>query len=152
MIVFLPTDRQALTEFERTVTSSSLATWLHDFKYEDRPIDLLLPRFQTDLEFGLIDTLRAMGLELPFSQHADFSGITSVGILRISLIRHHATVAVDEKGASATAGTLSAMDLTSATIPPPVPIIFRADHPFVFLIRDNRSGSILFLGRLSDPS
>jgi len=91
-----------------------------------------------------------MGMEDAFSGAADFSGMTGRRDLFISAVVHKAFVAVDEKGTEAAAATGVTMKLTSLA-PPTQPVVFRADHPFVFLIRDQVSGAILFMGRLADP-
>jgi serpin B len=91
-----------------------------------------------------------MGMADAFSGGADFSGMTGRRDLYISAVVHKAFVAVDEKGTEAAAATGTVMSLTSV-IRPTQPVVFRADHPFVFLIRDKVSGGILFVGRLADP-
>jgi serpin B len=80
---------------------------------------------------------------------ADFSGITGNRELAISAVVHKAFVEVDEKGTEAAAATGVVFSRAAVVAQPPV--IFRADHPFFFLIRDTRSGSILFMGRLVRP-
>jgi len=84
-----------------------------------------------------------------FGTDADFSGMNGKKDLFISAVVHKAFVAVDEEGTEAAAATAVVVKLTALREPPP---IFRADHPFVFLIRDKRSGAVLFLGRLTDPT
>jgi len=85
-----------------------------------------------------------------FTEGADFSGITSDTDLMISVVVHKAFVDVNEQGTEAAAATGVGIVATSAA-PAPTPV-FRADHPFLFLIRDMQSGSILFMGRLADPT
>jgi serpin B len=89
-----------------------------------------------------------MGMVLPFGVAADFSGMDGRKDLFISLIFHKAFVDVNEEGTEAAAATAVIMTEGSE---PPAPPVFRADHPFVFLIRDKDSGNILFLGRLTNP-
>jgi serpin B len=89
-----------------------------------------------------------MGMPEAFSPMADFSGMTGSRDLFISAVVHKAFVNVDEDGTEAAAATGVTMKLTS--IGPPL-TVFRADHPFIFLIRDNLTGSILFLGRFENP-
>jgi hypothetical protein len=89
-----------------------------------------------------------------FSNSADFSGITnpSVAMLKISAVVHKATISVDETGTVATAATgIGFVELSVVSIPPP-PIVFDADHPFLFMIRDDQSGSVLFMGQEMDPT
>jgi serpin B len=84
---------------------------------------------------------------------ADFSAITGDKSLSISAAIHKAYIDVDEDGTEAAAATAVILrSLAMRQGPPPPPIVFRADHPFIFLIRDNSSGAILFLGRLTDPT
>ena len=89
-----------------------------------------------------------MGMPDAFSSKADFSGMTGTRDLFISAVVHKAYVDVNEKGTEAAAATGVGMRLTSVAPPPPV---FRANHPFIFLIRDNLTDSILFMGRLVNP-
>ena len=95
--------------------------------------------------------VEAMGMKRAFSQAADFSGISTVEDLFISAVLHKAYVDVNEEGTEAAAATGVVMRAMSARLPQPVPV-FRADHPFLFLIRDTQTGSVLFLGRLTNPS
>jgi serpin B len=102
-------------------------------------------------EFSLASVLASMGMTDAFNPRAaDFSGITGSRDLFISAVLHKAFVEVNEEGTEAAAATGVAMKLTS--IGPQRTPVFRADHPFLFLIRDNHLGSILFLGRVMDPS
>jgi serpin B len=89
-----------------------------------------------------------MGMPDAFSGKADFSGMTGNRDLFISAVVHKAYIDVNEEGTEAAAATGVTMKLTGIGTPPPV---FRADHPFIFLIRDNQTGSILFLGRVANP-
>jgi serine protease inhibitor len=101
-------------------------------------------------QFQLKNVLQSMGMVLPFSDQADFSGISSEEDVSISAVIHKAFVDVNEEGTEAAAATAVVIAPTSAPVPQE-PVIFRADHPFVFLIRDNRTGSLLFMGRVANP-
>ena len=94
-------------------------------------------------------TLASMGMPLAFSNGADFSGMTGKRDLFIDDVIHEAFVSVDEAGTEAAAATAVVMKLTSAPIGPPVE--FTVDHPFIFLIRDIETGTILFVGRVMNP-
>ena len=108
------------------------------------------PKFKMTREFSLADVLRRMGMKLAFvPNRADFSGMNGGTNLFISAVVHKAFVEVNEQGTEAAAAT--GVVITATSLPPPKPV-FRADHPFVFLIRDVQSGSILFLGRVSNPA
>jgi serpin B len=91
-----------------------------------------------------------MGMQQAFTDVADFSGMTGKKDLLISKVIHKAFVAVDEKGTEAAAATGVVMAPSAGPVREE-PAVFRADHPFIFLIRDKKSGSILFMGRLANP-
>ena len=93
-----------------------------------------------------------MGMSDAFGPKADFSGMDGTKLLYISGVFHKAWVEVNEEGTEAAEATVVGMAPRAVMRPPAPPPVFRADHPFVFLIRDTRSGSLLFLGRLAQPS
>jgi serpin B len=100
-------------------------------------------------EFSLASVLKSMGItDAFFPQRADFSGMNGRKDLHISAVVHKAYVDVNEEGTEAAAATGVMIGVTSVQ---PLPPVFKADHPFLFLIRDNTSGSILFLGRFAGP-
>jgi serpin B len=103
-----------------------------------------------DAQFELAQTLASMGMPDAFTEQADFSGMDGARDLFISHVIHKAFVAIDERGTEAAAATAVLMELTAAPVPTE-PVEFKADHPFIFLIRDKQPGSILFLGRILDP-
>ena len=150
MVVFLPRKVEGLAEFEKSLTPEDLDSWLGNLK--PREVQVYLPKFRVEAAFTLNKALTARGMPLAFSDQADFSGMTGGKDLFISLVIHKAFVDVDEKGTEAAAATAVIMAPTAA--PPQEkepPAVFRADHPFLFLIRDERSGSILFIGRVTNP-
>ena len=153
MIAFLPNDVNGLPALEQSLTASNMKQWLVELRPVPKVI-LTIPKFKLTRQFELQQTLGAMGMPAAFDRHAaDFSGMTGNRELSISAVIHKAFIDVDETGTEAAAATAvvmsRAMARPSNPAPPPV---FRADHPFVFLIRDNRSGSILFMGRVTDPT
>jgi len=147
MVVLLPKKLDGVSELEGGLTSETIAGWLA--KLRKREVQVYLPRFKVTSEFELAQVLGSMGMPDAFCAKADFSGMTGNKDLFISAVVHKAYVDVNEEGTEAAAATGVAMKLTSIAPPPPV---FKADHPFVFLIRDNRMGSILFLGRTANPA
>lgn len=147
MIILLPRKFDALDEFEKTLTLDNLTQWLANI--HKREVVVFMPKFKMTSQFSLSSVLESMGMKDAFSPEADFSGINGKRDLSISAVIHKAYVEVNEEGTEAAAATVVAMRLTSigpASIP-----VFRADHPFLFLIRDNVSGSILFIGRVTNP-
>ncbi|MGA3264763.1 MAG: serpin family protein [Terracidiphilus sp.] len=152
MIVFLPNDISGLPALEQSLTASNMQQWLSQLQSVPKVI-LTLPRFKMTRQFELNDTLGAMGMPQAFGTQADFSGITGSRDLFISAVIHKAYVDVNEQGTEAAAATAVVMEGMAMREPNrPPPIVFRADHPFIFLIRDNRSGGILFMGRVIDPT
>jgi serpin B len=149
MVVLLPKKANGLAALEAKLTASNLHAWLGKLRKQE--VVVALPRFKMTRSFGLKPTLEALGMRRAFIPGgADFSGMAgSVGRkLFIQAVVHKAFVDVNEEGTEAAAATGVAVGDKSEPPPPPV---FRADHPFVFLIRDNRSGSVLFTGRLTNP-
>ena len=112
-----------------------------------------MPRFRVEGQFALAPTLRSMGMRETFDPHrADFSGITRSERVFLSEVIHKTYIDVDEKGTEAAAATAVVMAAGCAPGEPEEPVVFRADHPFTFMIRDERTSSILFMGRLANPS
>src|SRR5205085_6633100 len=112
-----------------------------------REVNVSLPKFRAEASFSLRDTLSAMGMATAFTTAADFSGIDGRRDLTISQVVHKAFIDVSEEGTEAAAATGVGVSLTAFT----PPVAFRADHPFLFLIRDTTTGTILFAGRYEKP-
>ena len=144
MVILLPTAADGLAALERALTASRLAEWLP--KRKPSTVNISLPRFKIATPVNLTKTLAEMGMPLAFSGGADFSGMTGKRDLFIGNVVHKAFVEVNEEGTEAAAAT--AVLMKRAAMPPS----FTADHPFLFLIRDKRSGSILFMGRVLNPA
>lgn len=126
-----------------------LSSWLEKIQW--REVELYLPRFRVESAFPLNAALESLGIEAAFSpEHADFTGMTSAEKLFLSYAIHKAFVDVNEEGTEATAATGVVAGITSAAPPDEIPV-FRADHPFLFLIRDQQTGAILMLGHLLNP-
>ncbi len=149
MMVFLPRKVDGLSEFERSLTVDNLARWTA--KLSPRKLAVELPRFKVTGAFLLNDVLSRMGMPLPFDQtQADFSAMddSREGLYLFAVV-HKAFVDVNEEGTEAAASTAAVMNLRGISTEKPT--VFRADHPFVFLIRDFSTNSLLFLGRLTNP-
>lgn len=146
MAVLLPDNRDGLAKLEEFLSADKLDGWIKTMR--EREVSVFLPRFKLTSYFGLKRTLDALGMTLPFTLKADFSGMDGRKHLFISAVVHKATVEVDEHGTEAAAAT--GVVVTLKAIAPP-PAIFRADHPFLFLIRDAHTGAVLFLGRMASP-
>jgi len=150
MLVLLPTRVDGLGDLEAGLTAENLTAWTANLK--SHKVAVFLPKFKSTSEFRLAGTLAALGMSDAFSGRADFSGMDGRKDLFISDVIHKAFVEVNEEGTEAAAATAMVMVGSAApSNPRPIPV-FRADHPFLFLIRDNRNGSVLFLGRVTDPT
>jgi serpin B len=150
MLVLLPKQTDGLPALEKQITPAAVKTRIEKLEYADKVI-LTLPRFTMTQQFELNGALSAMGMPLAFSGSADFSGMTGKPDFTISAAIHKAFIDVNEQGTEAAAATAVMMTATAMPMQEPPPIVFRADHPFLFLIRDLRTGEILFMGRLQDP-
>jgi serpin B len=147
MLVMLPGKGSSLAKMEKLLTPENLRQWrssMHEGK-----VTVALPRFKTTTRFVLNDQLVAMGMKDAFDEKkADFSGMTGRPNLYISKAIHKAFVDVNEEGTEAAAATAIVINTKNGQRT----IVFSADHPFLFMIFDKESESILFLGRLMNPA
>ncbi len=146
MVILLPKDPD-LIRLEQALSTDTLAEWLS--RLHPREVEVYLPRFSFTWQGELKPVLIALGLTDGFSMTADFSGMTGGKDLFLTNVLHKAFVKVDEEGTEAAAATGAVMKLTSM---PAEPLLFRADKPFVFLIQDKTTGTVLFVGRVVDPT
>lgn len=146
MLVLLPKEIGGLEKLEESLTLKTLDRWSANLR--NREVIVYLPKFEMMFPFRVDDTLKSMGMIDAFDLNkADFSGMADSKELFIRAVLHKAFVAVDEQGTEAAAATAVVIQKRAMTSPP----VFRADHPFMFLIRENSTGSILFLGRMVNP-
>jgi serpin B len=151
MLVVLPREKDGLPALERQWAGGTAYRQVTDgLRHEERVV-VWLPRFRLETEFRLKPVLCGLHAELAFSDEADFGGIAEEP-LKISEVVHKAFVEVNEEGTEAAAATAVGMVLCVGVAgPPPRPVVFRADHPFLFFIRDRRTNAVLFSGRVLDP-
>ena len=145
--VLLPKPGSSLRDLEGRLTEDHLAGWLAELS--DRNVEVLIPKFRVESQFSLREMLSRMGMGRAFTGSADFSGIDGRRDLALSNVLHKALVDVSEEGTEAAAATGSAVALVRMVVPEHT--VFRADHPYVLLIRDAQSGLVLFAGRLTNP-
>ncbi len=147
MVVFLPKADSSLASFESGLDAERLESDLA--RLREREVEVYLPKFKmTCGTLALGKTLIAMGMKNAFDPDvADFSGMDGTRRLFIGAVLHKAFVEVNEEGTEAAAATAVIMVRSAAQMNP----VFRADRPFLFLIRENQTGSILFMGRMMDP-
>ncbi|VGO22868.1 serpin family protein [Pontiella sulfatireligans] len=142
MLLLLPTSSDGLPALEKDLTLELV----NSLQFNKQEIMVFLPKFKLESEFSLASTLAAMGMPLAFSKGADLSGMDGSKNLFIGAVVHKAFVEVNEEGTEAAAATAVGIRTTS------MPLMFEANRPFLFLIRENSTGAILFIGRVTDPS
>lgn len=150
MLVLLPDQKQGLRQVAEVLKKRGLSPW--DNKLAMREVSVFLPKFTFTSERSCVDTMRALGIADPFdAARADLSGMAGKpGDLVVSALIHKAFIEVGEEGTEAAATSVGVIAMTSF-MPQEPPVIFRADHPFVFLIRERQTGCILFMGAVARP-
>lgn len=149
LLVVLPV-RQRLGVLQHRLDGSSLGRIARGLSA--RPVILSLPRFHLNTDTELIGALKKLGMRIAFSEAADFSRITTAVPLKIAFVKHVADFTVDEAGTVAAAATAVGVVPVSASPPPRDPVTFNANRPFLFFLRDERTGAVLFAGRLTNPA
>lgn len=150
MLVLLPKG-DSLAPVEASLDSNTLTNLRGSVT--SRQVMVYFPKFKVETKYEQLGrTLAAMGMPTAFAANADFSRMDGTRDLLISDVIHQAYVDVNEEGTEAAAATAVVMKLAAAPVDPePVPV-FRADHPFIFLIQDDETGAILFMGKIADPT
>ena len=152
MYVFLPDKRTTLDQFERDLTVENWENWIKSFRMA--PGEVMLPRFKIEYEVDLNDVLKALGMAEAFDpRRANFSGIAQLSQaerIYISKVKHKTFAEVNEEGTVAAAVTAVEMQATSVQ-PPQENFIMKVDRPFFVAIRDNLTGTVLFMGSIVDP-
>ncbi len=161
MVLLVPRDPNGLASLEKLLTSSNLRTWLG--RLQSRPVNAFVPRFKLETDYQMKPVLEKLGMVRAFVDPREPNGAQFDGMsesqdpnnkLYISKVLHKAFVEVNEKGTEAAAATAVIMAAPRSAAPSARPFVptVRADRPFVFLIRDRKTETILFLGRVSNPS
>jgi len=145
MVILLPASGN-FEAFEEGLEAQQISDIISDLQLAQ--VTLTMPKFEFDSEFSLKDTLAEMGMPAAFSEAADFSGMTGTRDLCISAVLHKAFVSVDEAGTEAAAATAV---IVGETAVPGQSVEVTVNRPFIFLIRDIETGSILFVGRVLNP-
>ncbi|MFH1786053.1 MAG: serpin family protein [archaeon] len=147
MLVLLPKDGD-ISALENSLSLEKLSEWRAKLQAED--VDVYLPKFTFETKYDLTNSLISMGMPTAFSPaKADFSGMDGTRNLYIGIVLHQAYIDVNEEGTEVAAATGVAMKFTGFPMPPK---IFRADHPFLFIIQETETGNIIFIGKVADPT
>ena len=146
MLILLPLDDD-IEALENSFTIEKLTEWKKSLR--KRRVNIYIPKFKFETKYFMIYTLSNLGMPTAFTNSADFSGMTGTKDLKIDKVIHQAFIEVNEEGTEAAAATGVVMGIKTS-LRPPTPI-FKADHPFIFIIQHNETGNILFMGRVSNP-
>ena len=139
-----------LEHLEDALTVAELENRLSELS--PKRLNVYLPRFSITSNLSLGEALQGLGMSLPFQPDADFSGITAADQLNIGKVLQDARIDFDEGGTEATVVTVVTMvGRGISQKPAPPAVLFKADRPFMFLVRENSTGSILFMGRVTQP-
>jgi serine protease inhibitor len=149
LYIFLPTQASNLSTFHKTLTEQNWEQWMPQFR--PRPGTIELPRFKLEYQVNLNQTLMALGMQSAFGGRANFANLSRVAT-QISKVEHKTFVEVNEEGTEAAAATAVVMARGNA-VPkePPTPFQMVVDRPFFCAIRDNQTGTILFMGSIVEP-
>ena len=145
MLILLPFDDD-IEALENSFTIEKLTEWKKSLR--KRRVKIYIPKFKFETKYFMKNTLSDLGMPTAFTNSADFSGMTGTKDLKIDKVIHQAFIEVNEEGTEAAAAT--GVTMMKHSKPPPTPI-FKADHPFIFIIQHNETGNILFMGRVSNP-
>lgn len=154
MLILLPKEDD-LKAIEESLNSENLSKWKNLLKNEE--VNVYLPKFKFETKYFMAQDLISLGMPtaftpgIDFGGKADFSGMTGNKQLNIDAVIHQAFVDVNEEGTEAAAATAVLMVAKGISMPKPIKM-FKADHPFIFIIQDRETGNILFVGRVSDPT
>ncbi len=152
MYVFLPAKGKKLSDLAGGLTGKQLTGWMDAAAKMTWEVIVTLPKWKTESSVSLGETLQAMGMKRAFSaEMAEFGGI-SPRPLFVSAVLHKTFVEVDEEGTEAAAVTVAMMAMSAMPAPKPEPKVFRADRPFLYAIRHEKTGQVLFIGKLTDPT
>lgn len=147
MLILLPKDRDGMDSLEQSLDTQKINSILG--MLEHQPLTVKIPKFEFETEYSLVGLLRNLGINDAFDKNtANFEGVTNEQVY-IDQAKQKAFVSVDEEGTEAAAITALVMRPTSG--PPTPQHEFIADHPFVFIIQEQDTGEILFIGRVSNP-
>jgi serpin B len=146
MTIFLPYSSKPVNSLIEELTVENLDSWIAGLSKTEGTI--FLPKFKLEYEIKLNDVLTALGMGIAFSEAADFTGINRYGGLFISKVKHKTFVEVDEEGTEAAAVTV--VEIRESAVQPST-FMMKVNRPFIFIIRENHSGTILFSGKIVEP-
>ncbi|MBC8401982.1 MAG: serpin family protein [Candidatus Marinimicrobia bacterium] len=149
MTVFLPKPDKNLTEFVAVLNCQQLEHYLGNLQYKSGTV--FLPKLKTNYKLLMNDVLKQMGMEIAFTRLADFSRINPEDTLLISRVIHEAFVQIDEEGTEAAATTVVEIIRLTESTGPSLDFVMEINRPYLFLIRELESGTVLFMGKIHEP-
>jgi serpin B len=147
MLVMLPGQESSISSLIECLDVASWDSWFENSQRQG--VRVVLPKFKYEFKSLLNDPLISLGLGVAFSDNADFSRIVSAGGIHISRVIHQTFIDVQEEGTEAAAATIVEIKENSST--GDSSITFHADHPFLYLIKENSTGAIVFMGKVGRP-
>jgi len=148
MTIFLPHPGRDINSFIEELDQEGFDHWIGSLSFPQDSFNVWIPKFKLECEYGLNSSLKTLGMGIAFGGGADFSRMYSRGGVWIDTVIHKTFVEVSEEGTEAAAVTVVSMRESGS----PSYDGFRADRPFLFVIRENQSGVILFIGKIIQPS
>ncbi|MDX9852974.1 MAG: serpin family protein [Tenuifilaceae bacterium] len=146
MLVILPAEGTTISDLGKTLNQQKYQAITSEL-YSDE-VSLMLPKFKSEASLTLSNTLKEMGMPIAFTDAADFTGISNRNDLKITDVFHKAFIEVSEEGTEAAAATAVVVGVKSM----PMTRTFKANRPFIYIIRDTKTGTPLFIGRLMNPN
>jgi serpin B len=150
LYIVLPNEKQGFNQLKNNLKDFAvIENSIQNLRESE--VHVTIPKFKIEAEYELKEQLSKLGMRQVFTSAADLSGIDGKKDLEVSKVIHKAVVEVNEEGSEAAAATAIVIVPLDAVFPPKIPKVyeFKADHPFVFFIRDNRNGMILFVGQIN---
>lgn len=144
MDVILPDGQSGIEALAGTLNDHNFSDWISQL--HQTKIDVAFPKFKYMYKLSLKNILSSMGMRQAFTDQADFSNISEAADLLINDVAHQAFIETNEEGTEAAAATAVIIGTTS------MPFQLKFDHPFIYIIRETTTNSILFMGRVSDPA
>lgn len=148
MAIFLPSPGSDIDAFIAQLNEENWELWFNSFA--ERTVNLSMPKFKLECKYNLNDALKALGMGIAFDAiRADFGNINNAPDLHISNVKHKTFVEVNEEGTEAAAVTSIEIGITSVQ---PNEVYMRVDRPYIFVIHENQSNAILFMGKMLQPA
>jgi serpin B len=138
-----------IADLEKQLSAAQLDGWFQSLADNRDGVTLTMPKFESTVSYDLIPPLAALGMKTAFGDGADFGAMGGSAKLHIGGVIHKAFIHVDEEGSEAAAATAVVAEESAAVR---LTLYVNADHPFLYVIRDTRTGELLFLGRVADPT